>query len=420
MTPSSEISGFYKLSLKERIKVLREFGLDEQDIEAITTTGALPFEQADRMIENVIGTMELPLGVAVNFKINDTDYLVPMAIEEPSVVAAASNSAKMARKGGGFSATATDPVMFGQIQLLDVPEPDGAPSVILEHRDEIIELANAQDPVLVKFGGGCRDINVRVLESPSGTMVICHLLVDCRDAMGANAVNTMAEAVAPRLAEITGGRVLLRIISNLATERLVRASAVFPADALGGQEVVESIISAYHMACVDPYRCATHNKGAMNGIIALANAVGQDTRALESGAHAYAAITGRYMPLTSYEVNENGDLVGSIELPMAVGLVGGATSSHPVARAARKLLGVETAAELGQVLAAVGLAQNLAALRALVTEGIQRGHMGLHARNVAIQAGATGSEVDEVASRMVKEGKVRADRAQELLEELRK
>jgi hydroxymethylglutaryl-CoA reductase len=419
MSPSSEISGFYKLTQEERLEILREFGLGNEEIEAITNTGSLSFEQANRMIENVVGTMELPLGVAVNFLINGRDYLVPMAIEEPSVVAAASNAAKIARAGGGFEASSTDPVMIGQVQLIDIPDTGNAQKSILENLDALTDIANEQDPMLVKFGGGARGLQVRVIDTPWGDMIVCHLLVDCRDAMGANAVNTMVEAIAPHLEELSGGRALLRIISNLATERLARASAVFPADELGGQEVVESIMSAYRLACVDPYRCATHNKGAMNGIIAAANAVGQDTRALESGAHAYAAITGKYLPLTSYEVNENGDLVGSIELPMAIGLVGGAIASHPVAKASRKLLGVKTAAELGQVFAAVGLAQNLAALRALATEGIQRGHMRLHARNVAAQAGADENEVDKIAELMIKEGKVRADRAKELLETLR-
>ncbi|OGS48076.1 MAG: hydroxymethylglutaryl-CoA reductase, degradative [Euryarchaeota archaeon RBG_16_68_13] len=418
---SSDISGFYKQSAQERWQVLREFGgLSETELSTVGNTGALAFDQVNRMIENVVGVMPMPLGVAVNFRVNGRDVLVPMAIEEPSVVAAASNAAKMARRKGGFTASTSGPVMIGQIQLVGMPDPNAARLRILERREEILTLANEKDPVLVKFGGGAKDIEARVLPTSRGPMVVAHLLVDCRDAMGANAVNTMAEALAPRLEEWTGGRVYLRIISNLAVKRLARARAVFDKEAIGGAEVVEAILEAYAFAEADPFRCATHNKGIMNGIDAVVVATGNDWRAVEAGAHAYAAWkSGGYRSLTSYEKDANGDLVGTIELPMAVGLVGGATAVHPTAKANVKLLGVKTAAELAEIIASVGLAQNFAALRALATEGIQRGHMSLHARNIAATVGAVGEEVDRVAEILVKERKVRMDRASEALAEIR-
>ncbi len=414
----SRIPGFYKLSPQERLAKVRSFAsLSEEEAQAIGGCG-LGIEQADRMIENVIGTFELPLGIATNFLIDGKDYLIPMAVEEPSVVAAASNAAKMARAGGGFVTDATEPLMIAQVQVCGVDDPHAARIEILRRKEEIIELANRQDPVLVKLGGGCRDIEVRVLETKRGPMVVTHLLVDCRDAMGANAVNTMAEAVAPLIESAAGGRVYLRIISNLATLRLARAKAVFKADAIGGEEVVEGVLNAYAFAEADPFRCATHNKGIMNGITAVVLATGNDTRAVEAGAHAYAALRG-YKPLTTYERNSEGDLVGTIELPLAVGIVGGATASHPVARACLKILGVKSAQELARVIAAVGLAQNFAALRALATEGIQRGHMELHARNIASMAGARGEEVDAVAEVLVRERRIRVDFAQEVLKKLR-
>lgn len=420
MSKTSQISGFYKLTPDERLKIIKEFAnLGDGEVKAIQSTGALAIEQVDRMIENVIGTFDVPLGIATNFLINGKDYLIPMAIEEPSVVAAASNSAKMARVKGGFEASSTEPVMIGQIQLVDVEDVTKAKEEIQSKKEEILELANQQDPILVKFGGGAKDIDVKVIDTIKGPMAIIHLLVDCRDAMGANAVNTMAEAVSPLIEEITGGKALLRIISNLAVFRLARARAVFSKDAIGGEEVVDGIINAYAFAAADPYRCATHNKGIMNGITAVVLATGNDTRAIEAGAHSYAAFRGEYKPLTSYEKNKDRDLVGSIEIPMAVGLIGGATAIHPVAKANVKILGVKTASELGEVMAAVGLAQNFAALRALATEGIQRGHMSLHARNIAQMAGARGGEIDRVVERLVAERKVRVDRAKEILDELR-
>jgi hydroxymethylglutaryl-CoA reductase len=417
---SSEISGFYKKTMEERLTLVKEFGnLTEEEGQIVSNTGALDAGLADRMIENVVGSMPLPLGIAVNFLINGRDYLIPMAIEEPSVVAAASNAAKMARAGGGFQAHTTEPVMIGQIQVVDVPDPQAAKLRVLEIKDRILEVCNEKDPVLVKFGGGARDVEVRVIDTLRGPMVIVHLLVDCRDAMGANAVNTMVEAAAPLVEEATGGRVYLRIISNLAVKRLARAKAVFKKEAIGGPEVVDGILEAYAFAASDPYRCATHNKGIMNGIDAVVIATGNDWRAIEAGAHSYASLGGHYRPLTTWERNREGDLVGTIELPLAVGLVGGATAVHPTAKANVKLLGVKTAQELAQVIAAVGLAQNFAALRALATEGIQRGHMALHARNIAVTAGATVDEVDEVVRRLLEEEVIRVDKAQEILRELR-
>ena len=416
---NSRISGFYKLSVQERLSKVGELAnLDEEAVEALSKTGSLPTEQADRMIENVIGTTELPFAVATNFKINGVDRLIPMAIEEPSVVAAASNAARMARDKGGFWAEGGEPIMIGQIQVCGLSDPYSKAVEVLENKSEILKIANEQDPLLVKAGGGAIDVETRVISTRRGEMLIVHLLVDTRDAMGANAVNTMAEAVAPYVEEITGGRVFLRIISNLATRRLTRARAVFSKEALGGEEVVDGVLEAYAFAEADPYRAATHNKGIMNGIIAVALATMNDTRALEAGAHAYAALGGRYRPLTVWERNRDGDLVGSIEIPLAVGLRA-ATAVHPVAKAAVAILGVKTAKELSQTMAAVGLAQNLAALRALATEGIQRGHMELHARNIAILAGAKGEEIDELAEMLSSERRVRLDRAKELLEKIR-
>ena len=409
------------MSIAERLDLVKKLtGLTDEEAKVISSTGGLPADVADRMIENVIGGITVPMGVAVNYRINGKDYLVPMALEEPSVLAAASNAAKIARVKGGFSVTNTGPVMIGQIQVVNVEDPNGARMRVLGRKEEILKRANEQDPMLVSLGGGAKDLNVKVVSSIKGPMVIAELIVNTGDAMGANAVNTMAEAVAPMVEEATGGRVFLRIISNLADRRLVRATAVFEKEAVGGEEAVDGIVYAYAFADADPYRCATHNKGIMNGVIAVAIACGQDIRALEAGAHSYASRSGRYKPLTTWEKNSNGDLVGTLEMPMAVGLVGGASKTHPAAKAAIKILGVKTAIELAEVMAAVGLAQNFAALRALATEGIQRGHMKLHSRNVAISAGATGKYIDLVAQKMVQEKKVRFDRAKEILAELQK
>ncbi len=419
MQGSSEIAGFYKLPIRERLELVRKLtGISEEEARTIANTGGLPGDVADRMIENVVGGITFPMGIAVNFMINGKEYLVPMALEEPSVVAAASNSAKMARIKGGFKVTNTGPVMIGQIQLVNLPDSKGAMKELLKRKAEILAKANEQDPLLVSLGGGAKDLNVKVISTLKGPMVIAELIVNTGDAMGANAVNTMAEAVAPMLEDYTGGRVLLRIISNLADRRLVRASAVFDKEAVGGEEVVDGIVYAYAFAEADPYRCATHNKGIMNGVVAVGIACGQDIRALEAGAHSYAARSGGYKPLTTWQKNAGGDLVGTLEMPMAVGLVGGASKVHPAARVAIKILGVKTAIELAEIMGAVGLAQNFAALRALASEGIQRGHMRLHSRNVAISAGASGKMVDIVAERMVAERKIRMDRAKEILEEL--
>ncbi|HEV2226846.1 MAG TPA: hydroxymethylglutaryl-CoA reductase, degradative [Nitrososphaerales archaeon] len=421
MTEASEIQGFYKLPMKERMEILKKItGLNDDEAKTLASTGGLPSDVADRMIENVIGGVTIPLGIATNFKINGKDYLVPMALEEPSVVAAASNAAKIARLKGGFTVTNTGPVMIGQVQVVNVPSPEEAKAKLQARKADVLKKANEQDPMLVSLGGGAKDLNVKTLSTLKGPMVVAELIVNTGDAMGANAVNTMAEAVAPMIEEITGGRVFLRIISNLADRRLVRASAVFEKEALGGEEVVDGIVYAYAFADADPYRCATHNKGIMNGVIAVAIACGQDTRALEAGAHSYASRSGSYKPLTTWEKNADGDLVGRLEMPMAVGLVGGAAKTHPAARADIKILGVKTAIELAEVMGAVGLAQNFAALRALSSEGIQRGHMKLHARNVAVSAGAEGELIDLVAQKMIAEKKIRFDRAKELVLELSK
>ena len=416
---SSRIPGFYKLTVEERLERVSQFAeLNEEEKLCFLRDGnlslAIDKDTADRMIENVIGIYELPLGIATNFLINGKDYLIPMAIEETSVVAAASNAAKIARVRGGFEAEASDQIMIGQIQLLHIQDLDKAIKEILKSREEILNLANQQDKVLVSLGGGAKDIEIRKVDD----MLVVHLLVDVKDAMGANAVNTMVEAVAPLLEEITGGKARLRIISNLADRRIARARAVFDKKAMGGEDVVDAFLEGYRFALLDPYRAATHNKGIMNGIDAVVIATGNDWRAIEAGAHAYAAREGTYKPLTRYWKDDDGNLVGEIELPIAVGVVGGAVSIHRKAQICRKILGVKSAKELAMVLASVGLAQNFAALLALSTVGIQKGHMELHAQNIAVMAGAKGDQIDEIAQRMIKEGKIRLDRAKELLEEL--
>ncbi len=421
MIGTSRLPGFHKLSLRERLLKLKEIAqLSEDDIKLLTREGPLPLEIADKMIENVVGTFALPFAIATNFLINSKDYLIPMVIEEPSVVAAASNGAKMTREGGGIKAQATESLMISQIQLVKVPSPHTAKYVILERKQEIIDIANSTNPMLTQVGGGMRDVEVKVIDSPVGPMVITNLIVDVKDAMGANTVNTMAEAVAPLIEKWTGGKVYLRIVSNLADRRLVRAWTKVPKDVLGGEEVVDGIIYAWAFAAADPYRAATHNKGIMNGVIAVALATGQDTRALEAGAHAYACRTGKYLPLSVWEKDANGDLIGYLEMPMAVGVIGGAVKVNPIAQLSLKILGVKTAKELAEVMGAVGLAQNLAALKALVTEGIQKGHMKLHARQLAITAGATEKEVDIVVEEMIKRDAIRLDVAKEILENIRK
>lgn len=417
--PSSRIPGFYKLNPEERLEKIKEFAnLSGEETEFIGETGSLGIKQADKMLENSIGTLELPLSIAVNFLINGKDYLIPMAIEESSVVAAASNAAKMAREKGGFETESTPPHMIGQIQVTNVEDIEKAKESIESQKEKIIELANQQDPILIDLGGGAKDLEVREIDTQSGKMIIVHLIIDTRDAMGANVTNTMSEAVAPKIEELTGGNVILRIVSNLADRRIFRAEAVFDKEELGGEEAVDRIVRAYHFAAADPYRCATHNKGIMNGIDAIVLATGNDFRAIEAGAHTYASLDGRYKPLTEWEKNDEGDLVGRIEIPLSMGTIGGATEINPVAKTCIKILDVESSSELGEVMAAVGLAQNLAALRALASEGIQEGHMKLHARNIASLAGAEEDLVDEVAERMIEEEKISTDRAQKILEEL--
>lgn len=419
---SSRIPGFYNLSVEERQTWLAtEAGMRTQT--NVFDTGGLDLQRADKMIENVIGLFHLPLGLALNFTINGRDYLVPMAIEEPSVVAGASFAARLAREGGGFTASTDEPLMIAQVQVVDVPDMAAATAKLNERKADVLALANQQDAILVKLGGGAREMEVRQLETRLGPMLIVHYIVDVRDAMGANAVNTMAEKTAPLIEELTGGRVYLRILSNLADRRLSRASCRVPKDSLAtegysGEEVVRGIALASAFAEADPYRAATHNKGVMNGIDAVVIATGNDWRAIEAGAHSYAAISGRYTSLTRWDADENGDLVGSIELPLAVGLVGGATKVHPAAQAAVKLLGVQTAHELAEVIACVGLAQNLAAIRALATEGIQRGHMALHARQIAAAAGASGEQIEAVAAKLVAERNIKVDRATEIVKEM--
>lgn len=412
---NSRVPGFYRLSTKERFDIVTKGrDLTENQLKNLSGDHALSMDLADSMIENVIGQIGIPLGIATNFKINGKDMFIPMATEEPSVVAAASNAAKAAYDLGGFFTSMSGTIMRGQIQVLHVADPYAARAKIFEHKEEILNYCNEKDPTLVSLGGGAKDLEVHIVPTTSQIMLVIHLIVDTKDAMGANAVNTMAEAVSPTIETITGGKVVLRIISNLADRRLVRARAVFSTEALGGKEIVENIVSAFEFADFDPYRAATHNKGIMNGISAVVLATGNDTRAVEAGAHAYASISGHYKSLTKWEINADGNLSGSIELPMAVGIVGGATKTHPVAQAALKIMDVNSAEELAGSIAAAGLAQNAAALRALSAEGIQRGHMSLHARNLAVMAGADKSDIDRIVAQAIKEKDLRYDRILEI------
>lgn len=417
---TSSYSGFYKLSPKERLQEVAEFAaLTAEEQEVLKNPESVSEEVADHMVENVIGRFVLPLGVGINFTINGKDYVVPMVTEEPSVIAAASNAARMARSEGGFFASYTGSIMISQIQITGLSDPRYAAIVIQENKAEIIRRCNEKDPVLVKFGGGVEDVETRVLDTLDGKMLIVHLKVNTLDAMGANAVNTMAESIAPYLEELTGGTVYLRILSNLAVHRLARSRVLLKKENLG-EDVVNAILKAYAFAQADPFRAATHNKGIMNGVVPVVMATGNDTRAIESGAHAYASITGKYLPLTTWEKDGEENLVGTIEMPMAVGLVGGATKIHPQAKAAVKMLGVKTSAELAMIIASVGLAQNLAALKVLATEGVQRGHMSLHARNLATTVGASGELLEKIVAQMVKEKNVRMEYAQELFEQYSK
>ena len=433
---NSRISGFYNMTLDQRLSKLgNEAALTSEALVPFSTGGLSP-EAADHMIENVIGMYSLPLGIALNFQVNGRDVLVPMTLEEPSVVAGASFMAKLARAGGGFTATTSAPLMIGQMQVIHVTNLEEGKLKLYEHKAELLADADAIDPVLKKFGGGARDLEVRIIESsPIGGFLVIHLIYDVRDAMGANAVNTACERLAPKVEAITGGKVHLRILSNLADRRIARARCTIPLKELAfvgqdgtprqaaavsytGEEVRDGIIAAYAFAAADPYRAATHNKGIMNGVDAVVIATGNDWRAIEAGAHAYAARSGGYTSLSTWNKDMEGNLVGTLEMPMAVGIVGGATRVHPAAQAAVKLLGVKTASELAEIIVSVGLAQNMAALRALATEGIQRGHMSLHARQVAIAAGASGDLIEKVAAQMVAEKVVRIDRAEEILKEI--
>ncbi len=417
---TSRLPGFHRDTIDQRLdRVAALCGLDQAQRDHLGNFGNLSKALADRLIENVIGTMTVPLGLATNMLVDGRDVLVPMATEESSVVAAVCHAAKLCRESGGFATALSGSEMVAQIQLLDLPDASFARHLILGKAEEVRALCDAIDPVLLQAGGGFRGLEVRLLETRGGPMVITHLIVDTRDAMGANAVNSMAEALAPRLAAWTGGRSLLRILSNLADRRLARARAVWPLEAIGGAQVRDDIIAAGHFAEADPYRAATHNKGIMNGISAVALATGNDTRALEAGAHAFAARGGQYGPLSRWEANGDGDLVGSLELPLAMGLIGGATKTHPTAQIALAILGCEGAEVLSRITVATGLAQNFAALNALATSGIQRGHMALHAQNIAIMAGAEGAEIDQVAARLVEAGEIRVDAAARALAELR-
>lgn len=415
---TSKISGFYKKSIDERVELISSItSLTDEEQSALFK--AMEKGLADRMIENVIGTFTLPLGIALNFRVNNEDVLIPMAIEESSVVAAASKAAKIARKHGGFRTESTDPIMIGQIQILNVDDITTASEKILQEKNKLLTVANAQDKILTDLGGGAKDLAVRILNSSLGKMIVVHLYVDVRDAMGANAVNTMVEALAPVIEEISGGHVRLKILSNLADQRLVTARAIFDKDLIGGENVVDAFLESVELAKIDPYRAATHNKGIMNGIDAVILATGNDFRAIEAGAHAYAARNGQYTSLTNYWKDERGNLVGEIKIPLALGIVGGAGSIHPTAQLSKKIMRISSAQQLSELVASVGLAQNFAAVLALSTVGIQKGHMSLHAKNIAMMAGANESDIDKIADQLIKEENVKLDRAKELVEQMK-
>ena len=415
---SSRFKEFYHKSHSERLKKIQNFAqLSDTEIDQLKQVQALSFKAANRMVENVITTMPLPLGIATNFIINNKDYVIPMATEEPSVIAAASYAAKLARENNGFTATATLPIMIGQIQITNIKYMHHAKEQITKHTQELITIANKQDPILISVGGGMRNIECREVHTSRGTMFLLHLLVNVQNAMGANILNAMAEKITPRVEELTGGIVNLRIVSNLAIHRMVTARATWKKELIGKQ-TIENILDAHALAVSDPYRCATHNKGVMNGIDAVVTATGNDVRAVEAGAHCFASLSGNYKPLTHFEKNNDGDLVGTIELPLAVGITGGVTQTHPVAKLALKIIGVKSAQELAQVIACVGLAQNFAALRALVNEGIQRGHMRLHSKNIAVSAGVQNGDVEKIAQRMIDENNISVTHAHELLKQL--
>ncbi|MCH8324217.1 MAG: hydroxymethylglutaryl-CoA reductase, degradative [Thaumarchaeota archaeon] len=413
----SSISKFFEKSQKERLDIVKNFAnLSQEELEILENSGGITFENADKMIENAIGTFSLPLGIATNFKINDKDYLVPMVIEEPSVIAAASKAAKIARIKGGFKVDADESYSIGQIQVLNADST--AISKIEESSKEILEIANLQSNTLSKIGKGAKEVSCREIQTDSGKMLIVELLIDVGDAMGANVTNSMCEAVAPLIEKLSGGKTLLRILSNYSTRRMVKATAVFDKEGVGGEEIVDNIILAFQFAANDVYRAVTHNKGVMNGIISVANATGQDSRAIEAAANAYAARSGKYSSLTEWSKDAEGNLVGKLELPLSVGIVGGIIKVHPIAKICTKILGVTSAKELACVITATGLAQNFSALRALATEGIQKSHMKLHARNLASAAGAKAEHVDEIVKKMVQENNISLNRAKELLEQI--
>lgn len=409
---------FYEKSREERIDTVRSLaGLSQEDVEVLKGSGGITFDEADRMVENVIGTFSFPLGIATNFKVNGKDYLIPMVIEESSVIAASSKAAKMARKHGGFTMKSDESYSIGQVQVVDV-DTRTAVRKVLKASSRIIKLANSKSKTLSAMNKGAKKVTCRKITSRSAPMLIVELLIDAGDAMGANVTNTMCEAVAPLIEEITGGRTILKILSNYSTKRLVRGSAVFDKDEVGGKKIVDDIIHAYQFAANDPYRAVTHNKGIMNGIIAVANSTGQDTRAMEAASHAYASKDGRYTSLTRWRKDRKGNLVGEIEIPMPVGTVGGIIGVHPMIGVCLKILGVKSAKELGCVIGAVGLAQNFSAMRALASEGIQKGHMRLHAKNIAASAGVPKNRIDEVVARMVEENNVSLSRAREIFQNL--
>ena len=418
MTDSS-ISKFFEKSRKERLDIISNFSnLSDDELNILQSNdGGISYEKADKMVENAIGTFSLPLGVATNFKINNKDYLIPMVIEEPSVIAAASKGAKIARIKSGFIATADESFSIGQIQLLDV-DIDSAINQITNSLDEILALANLQSNTLSKMNKGAKEITCKKIDTPSGTMLIVEILIDVGDAMGANITNTMCEAISPLIEKITGGKTLLRILSNYSTRRIAKATAIFEKQAVGGEQVVDNIIKAFEFADNDVYRAVTHNKGILNGIISVANAIGQDSRAIEAAANAYAAKSGRYRSLSTWSKDDDGNLVGTLEIPLSVGIIGGIANVHPVAKTCIKILKVTTAQELACVMVATGLAQNYSAIRALSTEGIQKGHMRLHARNLAAAAGATPEQIDTIVNSMIEGKKISLDRAKELLKKI--
>ena len=417
--PDSSIPKFFEKSLKEKIEIIKNFSsLTADEIKLLENSeGGLSFDKANNMVENAIGIFSLPLGLATNFKINKKDYLIPMVIEEPSVIAAASNAAKIAKLHGGFTANADESISIGQIQVVET-DIHSSTKKLTESAQEILDLANSKSKTLSKMNKGAKEVIFKEISTNSGPMLIVELIIDVGDAMGANITNTMCEAVAPLIEKLTGGRVILRILSNYSTKRMVRATATFDKEKVGGQQVVDDIILAYQFAENDEYRAVTHNKGTMNGIIAVANSTGQDSRAIEAAANAYASKNGKYGSITQWSKDSEGNLLGKIEIPLSVGIIGGIINVHPMAKICLKILGVESAKELSYVIASVGLAQNFSAMRALVTDGIQKGHMKLHAKNLASAAGATPTQIDKIVEKMLEEKNISLNRAKELLEQI--